>query len=68
MKVMLLLSILAAGPNGDQPYTLTVVKDNIQECRRVINTLKTHEKFVHGACIKMEYLREKTKCKGNICK
>lgn len=59
MKVLLILSVLVAGPNGDQPYTVTQVKDNLRECRRVINTIKKHEKFIHGACVKMEYLREK---------
>ena len=68
MKILLLLSVLAAGPNGDQPYTLTVVKDSMQECKRVIDTMKKHKKFIHGACIKMEYLREKVKCENNICK
>jgi hypothetical protein len=59
MKWLMLLSVMAAGPDGGQPYTITEVKDSLQECRRVIKTIKKHEWFIHGACVRMEFLREK---------
>lgn len=59
MKFLLLLSIVAPWPNDQLPQTVTKVYDSLNACEHVVKEASKKEWFIHGACIKMEFLRER---------